>query len=89
MQYPPQPQPMSPLQQGQQVPQMPPAMQTPTMGDSRQNMLYTCFNCQHPNRPQMRYCTRCGYLLNQCTVCGERNPVGNRFCTKCGQPLAI
>ncbi len=78
-----------PPQQVQQVPQMPPIMQSPTMGESRQNMHYTCFNCQHPNRPQMRYCTRCGYLLNQCTVCGERNPVGNRFCTKCGQPLAI
>ncbi|GCF08544.1 serine/threonine-protein kinase [Dictyobacter arantiisoli] len=67
----------------------PPTPRTPTMVDNRQSMLYTCFNCQHLNKPQMRYCTRCGYLLNQCTVCGERNPVGNRFCTACGQPLAI
>ncbi|BCL83010.1 STKc_PknB_like and DZR domain-containing protein [Ktedonobacteria bacterium brp13] len=75
----------------QQIPtsQFPPSLRTPTMVDNHQNVLYTCFNCQHPNRPQMRYCTRCGYLLNQCTVCGERNPVSNRFCTKCGQPLAV
>ncbi|HTI14949.1 MAG TPA: serine/threonine-protein kinase [Dictyobacter sp.] len=58
-----------------------------TLANSQQQMFYQCFNCQHLNKPQMRYCTRCGYLLNQCTVCGERNPVGNRFCTKCGQPL--
>ncbi|WP_151755033.1 protein kinase domain-containing protein [Dictyobacter vulcani] len=70
--------------------QQPPVLQSHTMVDNRQqNMLYACFNCQHLNKPQMRYCTRCGYLLNQCTVCGERNPIGNRFCTHCGQPLAI
>jgi serine/threonine protein kinase len=70
------------------IPQ-PPTPRIPTLVDNRQSMLYTCFNCQHLNKPQMRYCTRCGYLLNQCTVCGERNPVGNRFCTRCGQPMAI
>jgi len=84
---------IQPVQQisPQQIPtsQLPPSLRTPTMADNHQNVLYTCFNCQHPNRPQMRYCTRCGYLLNQCTVCGERNPVSNRFCTKCGQPLAV
>jgi serine/threonine protein kinase len=57
--------------------------------DTRSSLLYPCFNCQNLNKPQMKYCTRCGYLLNQCTVCGNPNPVGNRFCTKCGQPLAI
>ena len=56
--------------------------------ESRSPILYTCFNCQSSNRPQMKYCTRCGYQLNQCTVCGNPNPVGNHFCTKCGQPLA-
>jgi serine/threonine-protein kinase len=60
--------------------------QTPM--DSRASFLHPCFNCQALNKPQMRYCTRCGYLLNQCTVCGSPNPVGNHFCTKCGQPLA-
>ncbi len=66
----------------------PPTQRSPSM-DGRQNALFPCFNCHHLNKPQMRYCVRCGYLLNQCTVCGERNPVGNRFCTKCGQLLAI
>jgi Serine/threonine protein kinase len=83
---------IQPVQQiSPQIPgsHLPPSLRTPTVTDNHQTTLYTCFNCQHPNRPQMRYCTRCGYLLNQCTVCGERNPVGNRFCTKCGQPLAI
>ncbi|HLG78117.1 MAG TPA: serine/threonine-protein kinase [Ktedonobacteraceae bacterium] len=65
------------------------ATRTPVPMDNRPPTLYICFNCQHQNRAQTRYCTRCGYVLNQCTVCGEPNPVGNRFCTKCGQPLAI
>jgi serine/threonine protein kinase len=67
---------------------MPYRTNTSSLADSRQVLLYPCFNCQHPNKPLVRYCTRCGYLLNQCTVCGERNPVGNRFCTRCGQHLA-
>src|SRR5262249_10257876 len=56
--------------------------------ESRSAVFYTCFNCQSHNKPQMKYCTRCGYVLNQCTLCGSPNPVGNRFCTKCGRPLA-
>src|SRR5579859_19963 len=50
--------------------------------------LYPCQMCKHPNKPKMKFCTRCGYPLNQCALCGERNPVSNRFCFKCGQPLA-
>ncbi len=65
----------------------PPQQLSPQV-NGRPDILYQCFNCQHMNKPQVRYCTRCGYLLNQCTVCGERNPVGNRFCTACGQTLA-
>ncbi|HEY4035166.1 MAG TPA: serine/threonine-protein kinase [Ktedonobacteraceae bacterium] len=61
---------------------------TPSLVDTRQPVLYHCVNCHHMNKPQVRYCTRCGYVLKQCAVCNERNPVGNRFCTKCGQPLA-
>ncbi len=57
--------------------------------DNRQVGLYQCFNCHHMNKPQVRYCIRCGSVLKQCTVCNERNPVGNCFCTKCGQPLNI
>jgi serine/threonine-protein kinase len=60
---------------------------TPSM-ESHPSHFYPCFNCQNLNKPQVRYCTRCGYLLNQCTVCGNPNPVSNRFCNKCGQPLA-
>ena len=59
-----------------------------TSMESRSLLLYPCFNCQRHNKPQMKYCTGCGYVLNQCTVCGSPNPVGNRFCTKCGRPLA-
>jgi serine/threonine protein kinase len=62
---------------------------TSSLVDNRQVVLYHCFNCHHMNKPQVRYCTRCGSVLKQCPVCNERNPVGNRFCTKCGQPLNI
>lgn len=48
---------------------------------------YACPHCQQLNRPQMRFCTKCGYPLNQCTLCGGQNPANNRFCTTCGQPL--
>jgi serine/threonine-protein kinase len=48
---------------------------------------YACPHCQQLNRPQMRFCTKCGYPMNQCTLCGGQNPANNRFCTKCGQPL--
>ncbi|MBX5451133.1 serine/threonine-protein kinase [Thermogemmatispora sp.] len=49
---------------------------------------YLCPNCQHLNRPQMRYCTRCGCPLNQCPACGRINPASNRFCTACGHALS-
>jgi len=65
-----------------------PRLGTSSRVDNRQSMLYHCMNCHHMNKLQVRYCTRCGYVLKQCAVCNERNPVGNRFCTKCGQPLA-
>ncbi|QBD79039.1 hypothetical protein EPA93_24860 [Ktedonosporobacter rubrisoli] len=59
----------------------------PPMVNSQLYARYTCFNCQHPNKPQMRFCTRCGYPMNQCAACGNHNPANNRFCTQCGQPL--
>ncbi|HLI89935.1 MAG TPA: serine/threonine-protein kinase [Ktedonobacteraceae bacterium] len=59
-----------------------------TPPDSRPSMLYPCLHCQHFNKPQMRFCTRCGYPLNQCAACGTQNPVNNRFCIKCGRPLS-
>jgi serine/threonine protein kinase len=49
--------------------------------------LYVCPNCQHLNKPQMRFCTKCGFPLKVCLFCGSQNPVGNRFCSKCGQVL--
>ncbi|MDQ2905011.1 MAG: protein kinase [Chloroflexota bacterium] len=52
-------------------------------------LAYLCPHCQQPNKPQMRFCTRCGIPLNRCPVCGnEKNQASNRFCTRCGQPLA-
>ncbi len=49
--------------------------------------LHLCAQCGQFNKPQMKFCTRCGYPLNQCRYCGIQNPATNRFCTKCGQPL--
>jgi serine/threonine protein kinase len=60
---------------------------TITTLDGRQTIAYSCRYCQHPNKPQMRFCTRCGRSMNQCGVCGNQNPANNRFCTKCGRPL--
>jgi serine/threonine-protein kinase len=60
----------------------------PSQADNRQLALYYCPSCHYMNKPQMRYCTHCGYVLKPCSVCGGRNPVGNRFCTKCGQALS-
>ncbi len=49
--------------------------------------MYTCPGCSFPNKPQMRFCTRCGSPLNSCPTCGVQNLASNRFCTRCGQPL--
>jgi len=62
---------------------------SPSPVDGRQSGLYLCYQCQHLNKPKMRFCVRCGYPLNQCGICGERNPANNRFCIKCGQSLLV
>jgi eukaryotic-like serine/threonine-protein kinase len=49
--------------------------------------LYVCPNCQNANKPQTRFCTKCGFPLKACSFCGSQNPVGNRFCSKCGKVL--
>jgi serine/threonine protein kinase len=49
--------------------------------------LYPCPQCRHFNKPQMRFCTKCGCALQQCGSCGYHNPASNRFCSKCGQTL--
>jgi serine/threonine protein kinase len=50
--------------------------------------LYPCPQCGNLNKPQMRFCTTCGLVLNRCTACGHLNPVKHRFCTACGQGLS-
>jgi serine/threonine protein kinase len=73
------------------VNQMSPASSTPYMGASTPSApsMYPCPNCYHLNRPQMRFCTRCGSPLNLCMFCGGQNPATNRFCTQCGQLLRV
>lgn len=51
--------------------------------------LYPCPQCQQFNKPHMRFCTKCGFALQQCRACGYHNPASNRFCSKCGQTLHI
>ena len=48
--------------------------------------IYTCPNCQRPNKPDTYFCTRCGAFLNQCPKCKNQNKARDRFCTRCGQP---
>ncbi len=57
-----------------------------------------CLSCGADNKPQKRYCAKCGVpLANQpstqspippkmafCTKCGSQLKLGNRFCTNCG-----
>lgn len=50
---------------------------------------YPCPHCHAPNRPQMRFCTRCGSMMNQCSACGKQNMARDRFCTQCGHALAL
>src|SRR6266478_1682107 len=63
--------------------------QTPPGGNSYGGsvIVYSCPNCQHLNKPQMRFCTKCGFPLKICPACRSQNPVSNRFCSKCGQAL--
>lgn len=47
-----------------------------------------CPNCHYLNKPQMRFCTKCGTPLatvKVCSSCGSQNRANNRFCTRCGQ----
>ena len=49
--------------------------------------LFACPTCQHPNKPEVFYCIRCGSPLNRCRTCGKQNRARDRFCTQCGQSL--
>ncbi len=57
------------------------------LSSSSQPGQHHCLACHYLNKPQMRFCTKCGSPLNQCMTCGGYNPANNRFCTKCGQSL--
>jgi len=48
---------------------------------------FACRVCQHLNKGQDSFCTRCGNVTNQCPFCGEKNPAKNQFCRKCGNRL--
>jgi serine/threonine protein kinase len=53
--------------------------------------LIVCPNCKNVNKPQMRFCTKCGSSLavRICRICGSQNRANNRFCTRCGQALPM
>ncbi len=53
--------------------------------------LIVCPNCKHVNKPQMRFCTKCGssLVVRICRACGSQNRASNRFCTRCGQALPM
>ncbi len=80
---------ITPLEQGNVTPRYSYTSQptSPQPSASYQPENYVCPNCRQLNRPQMRFCTKCGYPLNQCPICGGQNLANNRFCTKCGQAL--
>src|SRR5262245_9657329 len=47
-----------------------------------------CPSCGHGNRPERRFCARCGGRLGDvCSACGTLNETGERFCGHCGAPL--
>lgn len=61
----------------------PPQQRTPTVPD----VFFICPQCYYQNRPDERFCTRCGSSLNRCPRCGHYNIAKHRFCTTCRQQL--
>jgi serine/threonine protein kinase len=49
--------------------------------------LYPCPQCNSFNKPNVRFCTKCGFCLKPCPFCASPNQVSNHFCSGCGQPL--
>lgn len=49
--------------------------------------MYICPQCYYQNKPDERFCTRCGSSLNPCPRCGKHNFAKHRFCTACSQQL--
>ena len=50
-------------------------------------VMYICPQCYYQNKPEERFCTRCGTSLNPCPRCGKHNFAKHRFCTACSQQL--
>ncbi|RPI83892.1 MAG: zinc-ribbon domain-containing protein, partial [Chloroflexi bacterium] len=47
-----------------------------------------CPNCKSRNTEDARFCSNCGYSLQQyCGICGTELQVGARFCHHCGHPV--
>ena len=46
-----------------------------------------CQNCGHKNRPDRKFCSKCGTPLNLCFNCGSHNQPGEHICGDCGSPL--
>ncbi len=78
--------PVTPLNGGNTLPEHPVVPQS-GFTVPYQTGMYPCPNCRQFNKAQMRFCTKCGFPLNQCTTCGGQNPANNRFCTRCGNAL--
>ncbi len=49
--------------------------------------LYPCPQCRRFNKPNDRFCTRCGITLKPCRFCATPNMVSSRVCSRCEQPL--
>lgn len=51
--------------------------------------LMECPDCNHPNRPEAKFCQNCGgRLTGVCTTCSAKLPDGAKFCIECGQSVA-
>lgn len=47
-----------------------------------------CPSCNHYNRPDRRFCTECGAVLNAaCPSCGAPIQADEKFCGSCGERL--
>src|SRR4029453_14374258 len=48
-----------------------------------------CLSCGHSNRPDRRFCGKCGSRLGpMCSSCGAQNDPNENFCGQCGAALA-
>src|SRR5438128_604478 len=48
-----------------------------------------CPSCGHANRPDRRFCAKCGVRLGDvCAACGTQNDPDENFCSHCGAALS-